>query len=247
MSETLRVLLELAQGPLFRFAFALMILALLRLFMLAVSDVVGGWIVEARPVFWKKIRMRLVWLTFPSAILRHRSNRVSTPLFAYHIFMGCVSLVFRISALALPAFMAAHVYLWERAFGISWPALGARAADVLAIVTLISGGILFLSRFYSPLLRAIEPGWSFLKPLILLLPFGTGYLVMHPTWIPQLDYYVMLLLHIASACVVFVLVPFGRLLTAVHTPLVKAVPEAAWRKGSEDMRGAGAALAEGAR
>jgi len=33
----------------------------------------------------------------------------------------------------------------------------------------------------------MEPGWTFFKPLILLMPFVTGFLAMHPTWNP-IDY-----------------------------------------------------------
>jgi hypothetical protein len=127
----------------------------------------------------------------------------------------------------IPAFMVAHVYLWERGLGIGWPALPPGTADTISFVTIAAGLLVFLGRLYSSVLRKVEPAWSFLSPLILIAPFVTGVFAMHPTWSP-FAYQTVLLLHVITACLVFVLLPFARLLSFMHTPVTRWIPQAAW-------------------
>lgn len=229
MNETTLFLLDLAEGPIFRFAFALMILGLLRQMILSLSDAAAAYLtMEDRQAFRQKLRMRIGWFFFPSVVLRRHRPGGSTGMYVYHLCICCLSLVFRFTAILLPAFMAAHVYLWEQGFGIAWPALPAMIADVLSGVVIVSGALLFLARLYSPMLRKMEPAWSFLKPLILLVPFVSGALAMHPELSP-ISYHAMRLVHVLSAAVVFVMVPFTRMLSCVHTPLTRALPEASWQ------------------
>ena len=60
----------------------------------------------------------------------------------------------------------------------------------------------------------------------MLLPFVTGVLAMHPKWCP-LDYHVVMLLHVLSACLVIAILPFARLFS-LHVRLSQVLPEAAW-------------------
>jgi hypothetical protein len=229
MHDGVLFLLDLGDGPIFRFAFALMVLGSLRAILLKLSEAVGAYLtIPDRRVFWQRFRMRLMWLALPSVVMRRHRPGGSLRMFAYHLSICCVSLVFRVSAILVPAFMVAHVYLWERNLGLSWPTLPTRIADVLAVTTVVAGLVLFLARLYSPLLRRIEPPWSFLKPLVLILPFITGMLATHPQWSP-FDYHVVRLMHAFSAAAVFVMIPFARMLTCVHTPLTEVIPEADWR------------------
>jgi hypothetical protein len=228
VDDTVQRLLDFAGGPLFRFSFALMVLGLLRNVALTLSDTLAAYLtIEPRPVFWRRFRQHLLWFFVPSVVLRQVRPGGSAGMFAFHLCLCMLSLIFRLGALLVPAFMMAHVYLWERGIGIAWPALPSGVADVLALVTVVAGVLLFLGRLYSPVLRAIEPPWSFIKPLILILPFITGLLAMHPTWSP-VDYHVVLLVHLLSAALVFVLLPFTRMLSCMHTPLSRVVPETVW-------------------
>jgi hypothetical protein len=152
----------------------------------------------------------------------------STGWSVYHIVLSVCSLCFRLGAIIVPSFMVAHVYLWERGLGISWPSLPPGTGDMISFLTIAAGVFVFLGRIYSPLFRKTEPAWSFLTPLILILPFVTGVLAMHPTWSP-IRYQVLLLLHTLSACMVFVLLPFAGLLSFMHCSITRWVPEAAWR------------------
>jgi hypothetical protein len=231
MHETITFALRVAQGPLFRFAFALAVLGLVRLALLGVSDMVAAYVTDRdRAVFWRKIRQHALWWVFPSVIVSQARPFRNRAWYAYHIVLGGVALLFRTLVVLLPTFMVAHVYLWERALDVSWPAFPGTLADALSIIAIVSGITLFLGQVYSPVLRAIEPPCSFFKPLLLLVPFFTGILARHPTWSP-LDYHAMLLIHVLSAAAVLALLPFARLLSSMHTRLTTFAPAAAWRTG----------------
>lgn len=228
MDRGILLALDVAQGPIFRCTFALLVLGVLRLVVLAVSDTTAAYMsLPDRAEFWRKLRLRLAWGLMPSVVLRGLRPDLSARTVAYHFGLCGLSLMVRAGAILVPAFMAAHVYLWERGLGVSWPALPIGVADVLAIITIVAGFALFLGRLYSPVLRGIEPPWSFVKPLVLILPFGTGFLAMHPLLSP-FDYHFVMLLHVLSAALVFVLIPFARLLSCMHVRLTDVMPAAAW-------------------
>jgi len=206
-----------------------MLLGLLRNAMLAASDTVGAYLVETdRARFWRKVRTRLVWLVFPPAVLLRNSAHMRRISLGYEICLSVVSLIFRVGIVIVPAFMAAHVYLWERGFGIGWPTLPSHIADVGAVITVIAGLTVFLGKLYSPFQRSIEPAWAFLRPLVLLAPLLSGVLAMHPTWSPA-DYYVVMLLHMLSAALAFVMIPFAALLSDISVSIVRVLPEMAWQ------------------
>lgn len=219
--------LEFAQGPLFRMAFALMVLGIARWMLLTMSDAVAAYVsVPDRREFWQKVKRRLQWSFVPSIVLQRRQP-VSSGMFAYHVVLCFLSLIVRLGAVLVPAFMVAHVYLWEQSLGVAWPAFPGRVADTLSVVTIVAGALLFLGRLYSPAVRQIEPAWSFFKPLILIFPFATGFLAMHPLMSP-FDYHFVMLAHVLGACVVFVMIPFARLMSCMHVRVTDVIPEAAW-------------------
>jgi hypothetical protein len=229
MHETTTFALRVAQGPLFRFAFALAMLSLLRFALLGLSGLVASYVTDRdRAVFWRKVRQRVLWWVLPTVVINQLRPYRSRALYAYDIGLCGISLLFRVLVVVLPTFMVAHVYLWERALAVSWPAFPGRLADVLSVITVVSGLVLFLGRIYSPALREIEPPWSFFKPLLLLVPFFTGLFARHPTWSP-VDFQVVLLVHVLSAAAVLALLPFARLLSCMHTRVTTLVPSAAWR------------------
>lgn len=228
MNSDVTSILEFVQGPLFRFAFALMLFGFLRLGLMNFAEAASAWLVtKDRSIVRRKIRQRFVWFFFPHMLLRHVRDD-GPGWYAYHLALSICSLVFRLGAILVPCFMVAHVYLWERAIGISWPSLPPETGDAISFVTIGAGFVMFLGQLYSPLLRKTEPAWSFLAPLILILPFITGVLAMHPTWSP-IRYQVVLLLHVLSACTVFALLPFAGLLSFMHCSITRWLPWAAWR------------------
>lgn len=124
--------------------------------------------------------------------------------------------------------MVAHVHLWERGLGISWPTLPLRLSNLFTVIAIVAGLVYFFGRLYSPVLRRLEPGWTFLKPLLLILPLITGWLAAHPEASP-LSYHAMLLFHVLSGVALFIALPFARMLTFIHSPLTRWMPQAAWK------------------
>ncbi|MBK9120244.1 MAG: hypothetical protein IPM18_11675 [Phycisphaerales bacterium] len=229
MDPTIEIALWVGQGPLFRFAIALALFGLARALLLRLSDAVGAWVsMPDRSEFRRRLRLRWVWWLAPTTILARAGHLPTVASRSYHALLMLVGIVFRVTAVLVPVFMVAHVTLWERGLGLAWPTLPVRLADRLSIVVLVSGFVLFLGRLYSPVLRGIESPWSFLNPLLVLIPFGTGVLARHPAWCP-VDYYVMMVLHTYSAAFILALLPFIRPLATVHTPLVRVVPDVAWQ------------------
>lgn len=237
MTGSLQLMLDFVDGPLFRFAFWVMVLAGLRALFLGMSNVVGAYLtIPDRREFWRKLRLRLVWFFLPSVVLRNAGLEASRATHWYHTGLFAISLIFRVTVILLPIFMVEHVYIWEQTLGVKWATLSATLADTCTIIAIVTGLALFLGRLYSPLLRKIEAPWSFLKPLLLVIPFASGMLAMHPAWSP-IDYYVLRLIHGSSAALVFVLIGFGRMLTSMHTPLTRIVPEAEWNAAQSSVPG----------
>lgn len=226
--------LRFAEGPLFRFSLALALLGLLRILLLEISDVVGAYVTITNPqAFWRRVMTRILWTLLPSRVLLREGMLGGGAAAAWHLALDVISLIFRVGVVLVPTFMVAHVYLWERALGVSWPSFGYATADLLSWMTVGAAVVLLLGRVYSPVLRGIEPGWTFLRPLLLLAAFLTGLFSAHPTW-TAVDYHVMLLLHVLSASLCLALLPFARLLSNMFTPLSEVLPHLAWRPAEDD-------------
>lgn len=218
MNDSLTSMLDLARGPLFRFTFALMVLGLARLVLLTIYRSARAYALAGdKGVNWSLIRQRTLWWLFPFG----RFARTRT---GYSV----ISFVFHVGLIIVPVFLFAHVHLWERGLGFSWWTLPPIVADVLTIVTIIAAIGLIVGRVSSQLSRAISRGWDYAWPVLLLVPFVSGLFAAHPTWCP-VDYRVMLLIHILSAELIFVLIPFSKIAHCVLVPFSQLVSELGWR------------------
>jgi len=99
--------IDFGRGPLFRLAFSLMVLGLLRVVVLTVIGIVESYRRNLdRIVPWKDVgKQTLAWL-FPIGRLWRKRPVYST-----------VSFLFHIGLIVVPLFLAAHVLLWERSVG----------------------------------------------------------------------------------------------------------------------------------
>ena len=215
-------ILEFARGPLFRLTFALMVLGLLRVFAL---DIIG--IVEAyrragdRNLPWGlTISRTLEWL-FPVKRLAH--NRPFYSIFA---------ILFHVGLILTPIFLFAHVQLWESGLGIGWWTLSPAVANWLTIGTIVFGLAIFVGRVGSAPARAISRKQDYLWPLLLLVPFVSGYLAANAGVSPAV-YRAMMLMHILSGELIFVLLPFTKIAHCVLMPLSQLVSTVAWKFPAE--------------
>lgn len=210
-----------ARGPVFLFAFSFMILGLVRHVVLTLWEVTramrraGDKSLPCRQIFIATLR----WL-FPFGQM---SNR-----FAYSL----TSFSFHVALLIVPIFLGGHLVLWARGLGVSWATVSWLAipnplADVLTVVAIVTAVALVVQRAAAQATRALSRFQDYALPLIIAVPFASGFFVMHPTVNP-FSYQAMLFIHVMSANLVFVLIPITKLSHMVLLPSVQLVSEVAW-------------------
>lgn len=210
--------LSFAKGPLFRLSLAVLILGLARIFLL---DIFAAWQAWRRAgdktIPWKLVISRgLEWL-FP--VKRIFNNR---PL--YSVF----SILFHIGLLVVPIFLYAHVRLWENALGFGWPTLPYKVAYWLTVSTIVCAVLLLLGRLLSPRSSFLSRKQDYLWPLLLLVPFVTGFICAHTAVAPA-TYQFFMLVHILAAELIFILIPFTKIAHCVLMPLSQMICTLAWK------------------
>jgi len=205
-----------AKGPAFLFAFTFMMLGLTRHAILTAWEVVramrraGDKTLPYRQLFVATMK----WL-FPVGKLRNQ------------LLFSLTSVLFHVAILIVPVFLGGHIALWARGLGISWPAIPNQLADVLTIVAIITAVALVIQRVAARATRALSRFQDYAVPLIIAVPFVSGFLVMHP-FVNPFSYQATLFIHVMSANVVFVLIPITKLSHVVLIPGVQLVSEVAW-------------------
>ncbi|MBD3402561.1 hypothetical protein GF420_06675 [candidate division GN15 bacterium] len=214
----MEALLDFAQGPLFRLTFAIMILGLLRILIL---DIVG--MVEAyrkagdKSIPWGlTISRTLEWLFPVKRILNHR------PIYSI------ISILFHIGLIITPIFLFAHVRLWEQGVGFGWWTLSPQVADTLTITTIVFGLLLFLGRVGVSRARALSRPQDYLWPVLLIIPFISGYLCANMGVSPAV-YQASMLVHVLSGELIFVALPFTKIAHCVLMPFSQLVSVLAWK------------------
>ncbi|MCX7014953.1 MAG: hypothetical protein NTW86_20775 [Candidatus Sumerlaeota bacterium] len=208
--------LEWARGPAFRFAFAFMILGLIRHVAITAWEIgrvmhrAGDRSFPAKAVF----KATLNWL-FPIGNLRSR--------LAYSL----TSVAFHISIILTPILLAGHLALVQRGIGFRWPAIPNLLADVLTLVAVATSVALILQRALARDTRSLSRFGDYIIPALIALPFASGYLAMHG-WINPFPFEVTLFVHVMSANLVMILVPITKLSHAALLPGTQVVSEAAW-------------------
>jgi nitrate reductase gamma subunit len=132
-----------------------------------------------------------------------------------HLIRGTVifssaSFLLHVGVILVPFFLADHIVLWERTLGLNLPAIGTGLADVLTVTTLICLVVLLACRTFIPRQRAVSQPLDYLLLLAIMAPFASGFLAVHPALNP-LPWNWMMLLHLLSAELLFLLVPTTKL------------------------------------
>ncbi len=214
----MEALLEFAKGPLFRITFALMVLGLLRVLAL---DIWG--LIETtrkagdRNIPWgSAFKKMLTWL-FPI-------TRVGAKRPVYSI----LSVIFHIGLLLVPIFAYAHVELWKSGLGFGWITLSDGAAGWLSITTIVTGLALFIGRVAFVESRSLSRFQDFFWPILLIVPFITGFICAQFAITPA-AYQFLMLVHILSAELIFVSIPFTKIAHCILVPVSQFIILAAWR------------------
>jgi nitrate reductase gamma subunit len=139
-----------------------------------------------------------------------------------------LSILFHIGVILVPVFLLAHIRLVSASIGVSWPALPMSVADFLTLLTVAALVALLLTRLGSRIARGLSRSQDYLIPLLLAVPFVTGYLASHQHLNP-FAYNPTLLVHMLSAELCFLIAPFSKLSHMAVMPLVQAPSELGWR------------------
>jgi nitrate reductase gamma subunit len=209
--------LAFAQGPFFRFTFAVMVLGLLRNVILTVWSMFRAHrLTQHKRLSWLTgARETVDWLV-PVRHLRQRW------------FYSVSSIVFHVGGIVTPVFLFGHISLLNAAVGLSWPALPEYLADTFTLVTLAALVILLLGRLGGPASRPLSRSQDYLIPVLLGVPFLSGFLASNPQFNP-FPYNPTLLVHTLSAGVCFFVVPFTKLTHMALQPLARLCTQLAWR------------------
>jgi nitrate reductase gamma subunit len=210
--------IEFGRGPLFRLAFSLTVLGLLRIFVLTVLQIVEAYSRTAdKNIPWKDVlRQTAAWLVPVGRLWRKRPAYSST------------SVLFHFGLLTVPFLLAAHIHLWKSATGFAWPALPREVADVLTLAVIITGMGLFASRVIDCRSRALSRAQDYLWPVLLVIPFASGYLCSQASLGPS-AYRQLMLVHIYSGNLILILIPFTKIAHCVLAPLSQIVTAVAWK------------------
>ncbi len=211
-------LLEFARGSLFRFSIIIMILGLARLILIDLYSAYRAYQRAGdKSLPWGLIISRSIEWLFPVKRIAH--NR---PI--YSIF----SIIFHVGLLLVPIFLFAHVQLWEKGIGLFWPTLPYNWAYWLTISTIVVAVLLLFGRILSKSSSFISRKQDFLWPILLLIPFVTGFVCSHLRVSPS-NYQLFMLMHILSGNLIFIIMPFTKIAHCVLMPLSQFICTLAWK------------------
>lgn len=211
--------LDFAAGPLFRFAFAVMILGLLRVLFLSVNGVIVMMRRSGdKAVPWNDLfKQTLAW-SFPIDRL-HKAR----PVYSF------VSVLFHIGLILVPLFYSGHVILFESAAGFSWGFwIPQNLSHILTLLTLVAAAWLLINRFVHPGARVLSDGADYGYLILIMVPFATGILMTNGALAPVM-YEWTYLVHLLSANLLMILVPFTKIAHAALFPVGRYVASAAWK------------------
>jgi nitrate reductase gamma subunit len=209
--------LEFARGPFFRFTFAVMVLGLARHLVIAMYSLARAYRLTAhKDVPWRQTALATADWIVP---LRHLKQRR---------FYTAVSILFHLGIITTPLFLFGHVQLIKSNLGMSWPTLPMAVADRLTLMTLAALCFLVLARLTGTASRPLSRFQDYAIPTLLAVPFLTGYLIANPAVNP-LPHNATLLVHMLSAGICFLVIPFTKLAHMVLQPLARLPAELAWR------------------
>ena len=209
--------LAFARGPFFRFTFAVMVLGLLRHVIVMVYSVVRAYRrTQHKKIMWRRTAAQTIDWIVPLRHLRHRW------------FYTAVSIIFHAGIIVTALFLFGHIRLIESSVGISWPALPMELADRITLVTLTALFVLVLARLAGRASRPLSRLQDYAVPLLLAVLLLSGYLVSNPRLNP-LPHNPTLLVHMLSAGVCFLIIPFTKLAHMALQPLTRLPAELAWR------------------
>ncbi len=212
------------KGVLFRISALIMVLGLLRAFALSVLGIVKAYkSTEDKAMPWGDIIAKTIGWLIP--ILKMWKKR---PLYSL------ISVIWHIGLILVPIFYITHANLLFGE-GSIWPSLPKEVADLLTLSTVVMGLFLFLGRVFNRNARFLSRFQDIFWPPLLSVAFVTGFLCAN-IQMSASGYQVAMLIHVLSADLIMILMPFTKVAHCVLLPLSQFVSGVGWKF----PRGAGA-------
>lgn len=214
----MRAWLDFAEGPLFRFAFAVMVLGLARLVIIAVRDIA-------------RMRARTPDQSTDVGAMILAGLKWMSPmrwLFENRAFYTAASFLFHIGLIVVPLFFLPHVTLWQEGTGLAWPSLTSALADALTVLTIVSGVVLVILRAADKGSRSMSQAQDWLLTPLCILVFVAGWLAAHPASNP-FAYNPVRLVHVLAANLLLLLMPFTKLAHVVLLPFTHVMTDLGWK------------------
>jgi nitrate reductase gamma subunit len=117
--------------------------------------------------------------------------------YTFHIGLGLI--VF---------FGAAHILLIKDLTGLSWPGLPGGVTDLVTVLTMAAMIVLLVDRFIDPVKRFLSRFEDWFTWTLTFLPVLTGWMAVQHVLLP---YTTMLALHILTAEILLIVLPFSKL------------------------------------
>jgi nitrate reductase gamma subunit len=208
--------LELAKGPLFRLALAILVLGLARLVILSA----WGMATAIRRAGDRRIPYAQVLKETASWLLPIGRLHRTRPVYSYASFLLHLGIL-------LPLLLLQnHLDILPANLGLAWPALSRPVLDILTLAAVLGGTYLLLHRVYVRSARALSQGMDYLLMLLLLNLLVSGYVAGRP-WNP-IPYDGLMLFHTLNGLILLMLSPFTKIAHCVLFPLVRLASEVAW-------------------
>ena len=122
-------------------------------------------------------------------------------------FFTLMVFCFHLTLLTVPLFLDAHNTMWDEAFGLSLWSIPDVLADAMTIILIATAAFLIIRRIWRAEVRILTSAWDYVLMVLTTAPFITGFFAYHQ-WGP---YETLLILHILSAQVLLILIPFTKL------------------------------------
>mgnify|MGYP001828685609 FL=1 len=206
-----------ARGPMFRFAMLLMVLGVIRLVVLSLLNLVA----VSRMAGDKRIPIATVLRGTAGWLFPRGGALTGHPVFTL------ASMIFHLAMIITPIFLGAHILLWQRGLGLSWPALAQPLADALTLAGIVAGVVLIVQRIFARASRELSRLQDYLLPVLITIIFATGYLAMHPGSDP-LSYEAVMLIHVVCGNLLLIALPFSKLSHVMLFPITRLVSEMGW-------------------
>jgi len=214
----LQALLDFARGPLFRLTFALMVLGLMRILILDIWGIIEAYRKAGdKEIPWKSAIIKTIGWLIPVKRVAKRQP-----------FYSLFAILFHIGLILVPILLYAHVQLWKGSLGFGWITLPKSWADLLTLTTIVFGLAIFLGRLISRNTRFLSRAQDYFWPVILIIPFITGYVCVNMN-ISPLTYQIFMLVHIFSGELIFVLIPFTKIAHCILVPFSQLIIALAWK------------------